>query len=409
MFLFEGINCKKTTTVEEIKETTEELVDMTLYMKQHRINFNNSDPVCCRQFSELLHANEEELVDKIVSTYIKPSPIQSAALPVVLSKRDVLCIAPTGSGKTLVYALGGLLNVYRNNHFDSKSTKMLIIVPTKELMIQIKHYIQSYFDISTSTIDKLHTYKNVVLVSTPLILLRAIENKQVELDLDVLVIDEADKLLNKQFIKDIQVIHKHLKTKQTIMTSATFPQDLEVIAKMMMHDTVRITVGNRSANSNITQTLKYCGSKQGKLLELKNMVIEGIKPPLLVFVNDSDTARKLYKSFKNEILNVEVLHAYKTPQQRKMVMQRFKDGDIWVLITTDVLARGIDLEIALVVNYDVPIDHKTYIHRIGRTGRQKKGHALTFYTDMDISKLKKIVNVMKESGNVVPDHLMQLK
>ena len=427
MFLFEGTSINKKQikaliATEEDSHTldtpSESIVvppnytdeEMSAYSKSNHINVQNAPVDCINSFFELLDDDKEKsYISKIAQTYSKPTPIQSCAVSYILQQRDTLCIAPTGSGKTLVYVLGGILQLMRKNNLNSSTTKMLIVVPTKELMIQIKSYIQKYFEITVGMIDKLHKYKQPILVSTPLLLVRAIDNKQVTLDLDVFVMDEADKLLNKQFIKDIQHIHKNLKTKQVIMTSATFPHDLELIAKMMMHDAIRVTVGNRGANVNIDQKLVYCGNTQGKLLEMKNMILEGIKPPILIFVNDVDSGRKLFRELKNEIVKLGILHAFLTPQQRKQVMSKFIAGDIWVLITSDVLSRGIDMDIEMVINYDAPVDSKTYIHRIGRTGRQRKGYAITFYTNYDIDSMKKIVNVMKETGMTIPAHLLQVQ
>eukprot|EP00835_Amoeboradix_gromovi_P005900 NODE_610_length_6054_cov_0.409908.p3 type:complete len:438 gc:universal NODE_610_length_6054_cov_0.409908:267-1580(+) len=430
MFLFEGTSinkkqikqCKnngsklspllsKVAVVHNIEQnqkfTQEEMVE---YSKENHINIQNAPIHCIKSYSELVRGEVElAIISKILDKYSAPTPIQRSAIHYILKNRDTLCIAPTGSGKTLVYVLGGILQLVRNNSILSDTTKMLIVVPTKELMIQIKSYIQQHFDVSVGMIDKLHKYKQAILVSTPLLLVRAIDNNQVTLDLDVFIMDEADKLLNKQFISDIQHIHKNLKAKQVIMTSATFPHDLEVIAKMMMHDSIRITVGNRGANRNITQKMIYCGNAQGKLLQMKNMILDGIKPPILIFVNDVDSGRKLYRELENKIMKLGILHAYLTPQQRKQVMSKFIAGDIWVLISSDVLSRGIDINIEMVINYDAPVDNKTYIHRIGRTGRQREGHAVTFYTNADIDNIKKIVNVMKETGMEVPEHLLHVQ
>ena len=428
MFLFAGTTIQKKQLKQENKSDVKEkgkvsvdienvvipeaftIDEMTLFSKSNHINVQNAPIHCIKSYFELVDNEEErQFLTKIVANYSSPTPIQSTAISYILQKRDTLCIAPTGSGKSLVYVLGGVLQLFRNNHISSNSTKMLVLVPTKELMIQIKSYIQKYFDVNVGMIDKLHKYKQPILICTPLLLVRAIDNKQVKLDLDVFIMDEADKLLNKQFSKDIQHIHKHLKSKQVIMTSATFSHDLELIAKMMMHDAIRVTVGNRGANPNIEQKMVFCGNAQGKLLEMKNMILDGIKPPILIFVNDIDSGRKLYKELKNEILNLDILHAYKTPQQRKQIMSKFINGELWVLITSDVLSRGIDMDVEMVINYDVPLDSKTYIHRIGRCGRQRKGYAITFYTTADIEHLKKIVNVMKESGIKVPDHLLEVE
>ena len=186
---------------------------------------------------------------------------------------------------------------------------------------------------------------------------------------------------------------------------------VEELAKSCMPNPVTLTVGKKvGASTAIAQKLIYCGSEEGKVLAMRQLVAAGLRPPVLVFVQSVDRAKQLFRELVYDGINVDVMHAERTQAQRDQVIVQFRTGAIWVLICTDLMARGIDFKgVNLVVNYDFPQTTVSYIHRIGRTGRGgRSGEAVTFFTNDDVGFLRSIANVMKQSGCEVPDWMTGL-
>lgn len=219
-----------------------------------------------------------------------------------------------------------------------------------------------------------------------------------------IVFDEADKLFDKTFVEQTDEILSACSDPRLrkSMFSATIPSNVEEIAQSIMTDPVRVIIGHKEgANANIDQRLVFCGSEEGKLIAVRQMVQDGeFKPPIIIFLESIARAKALYHELMYDGLNVDVLHAERTQQQRDKIIESFKSGDLWCLICTDVLARGVDFKgVNLVINYDVPTTAQAYVHRIGRTGRNnRQGRAVTFYTKLDTLTIKPIINVMKQSG-----------
>lgn len=155
----------------------------------------------------------------------------------------------------------------------------------------------------------------------------------------------------------------------------------------------------------------YVGNEEGKLLAVRNLFKEGFEPPILIFVETKERADYLFKELIYENINVDIISSERTQQQRDNTMRSFRQGKIWVLICTELLGRGIDFKgVNLVINYDFPKSGISYVHRIGRSGRAGKiGHAITYFTDDDLPYLKKIVNIIRETGCKVPDYMLELK
>lgn len=174
------------------------------------------------------------------------------------------------------------------------------------------------------------------------------------------------------------------------------------MAHSIMRDPIRVIIGHKeAASSSIQQKLVYTGNEEGKLLAIRQMIHESeFKPPIIIFLQSITRAKALFHELLYDRLNVDVIHAERTPKQRDEVIKRFKNGDVWVLITTDVIARGVDFKgVNMVINYDVPQSAQAYVHRIGRTGRGgRTGRAVTFFTKEDTQAVKPIINVMKQSG-----------
>lgn len=186
------------------------------------------------------------------------------------------------------------------------------------------------------------------------------------------------------------------------MFSATIPSSVEETANSIMNDPVRVIIGHKeAANTNIEQKLIFCGNEEGKLIAIRQLVQQGeFKPPIIIFLESIARAKALYHELMYDRINVDVIHAERTAIQREKIIERFKTGELWCLICTDVLARGIDFKgVNLVINYDVPTTAQAYVHRIGRTGRGgRSGKAVTLYTKLDSVAIKPIINVMKQSG-----------
>ena len=194
--------------------------------------------------------------------------------------------------------------------------------------------------------------------------------------------------------------------------SATLPEQVEELARNVLRDPLRITVGERSAASDLVQQrLLYVGSEEGKLLGLRQLLSQGVQPPLLVFVQSQDRAEQLFKTLRYEKLNVDVLHGGSSAGHREGVLEKFRLGTVWMLITTEVLGRGMDFKgVNMVVNYDCPTTRAEYIHRIGRTGRAgRRGQAVTLYTEADVGHLRMIASVMHSSGSYVQPWMLNLK
>ncbi|KAK9480317.1 P-loop containing nucleoside triphosphate hydrolase protein [Lipomyces japonicus] len=363
--------------------------------------------------------NISELLKKAVKSlnFASPTPIQSEAVPALVLDRDLIACAPTGSGKTLAYALP---IVHRLQKHSTKGVRALIIVPTKELATQISAqftllskngdlkvtYLSKSIIAKLSSPDTLTRAAPDVLVCTPLRLVHAIKSGLDLSQVRHLILDEADRLFETGFdgqTDDILLALKSSGNVQKAFFSATITSGVEQLANGIMTSPLRIIVGRggTSASESVEQKLVYAGSEEGKLIAIRQMLKTGeLVPPVLVFVQSIDRANALFNELVYDGVNVDVIHGERTESQRKKIIERFKKAEIWVLICTDVLARGIDVHgVNLVINYDVPQSSQAYIHRIGRTGRAgKKGTAVTYFTKQDLESIKSVINVMKESG-----------
>ncbi|CEG77307.1 hypothetical protein RMATCC62417_12087 [Rhizopus microsporus] len=413
---------KKSTIFKNVEEAN-------LFRKQHKIKVYGTDvPNPFRTFEDLAspaYNLESKLYNNLMSmAYTTPTPVQMQSIPIMLNGRDIMSCAPTGSGKTMAYLLPIIQDLKKPE--KKVSYRALVIAPTRELAQQIareaNHLAQGTklrvnVLAKATAADKAQTpesrQKFDILVTTPLRLVYAIKENEVDLSaVRHLVLDEADKLLEKGFLGQTDEIFAACTstTIQKSLFSATFSSHIEELAKSVMKDPIRIVIGAKNAATDtIKQELLFTGTEAGKRIALRQLIQRGLKPPVLIFVQSIDRAKELFHELVFDGINVEVIHSDRTKAQRDNIINQFRIGKIWVLIATDLMARGLDFKgVNLVINYDFPQSVASYIHRIGRTGRAgRAGEAVTYYTQEDFPYLKKVVNVMKESGCDVPDWMLK--
>lgn len=347
----------------------------------------------------------------------EPTAVQAETLPAMMLGRDVAACAPTGSGKTLAYAVPAV-QLLQKSKKKEKRVRCLVVVPTQELAQQVYGVFCGLVggtSLCACVLDKSRASRfgprggrYDVMVATPLRLLGLVESGVVDLGgVELLVLDEADKLFEAGFAGQTDAVVEACggsgEGVQKAMFSATMPSGVEAIAEGMMVSPVRVIVGRKEgASETIEQEVVYTGSEHGKLVAIRRMFGEGgFEPPAIVFVQSIQRAKALYHELVYDGVNVDVIHGERTSRQREVVIERFKEGKIWVLICTEVLGRGIDFRgVNLVLNYDVPESAQAYVHRIGRTGRAGRvGRAVTYYTKKDEGAIQAVVNVMRQSGS----------
>ncbi|XP_077298707.1 DExD-box helicase 52 [Arctopsyche grandis] len=374
----------------------------------------------------------QALVDNLIQCgYTEPTPVQRQAMPAMLKRRQMIACAPTGSGKTAAF----LIPLLHELKSPQRGPRALILCPTRELAKQTyrealrlsngTNLIVNF--VPKITQDKIESKKALfrktdLLISTPNRLCFLLDHDLKPINLESvkwLVIDEADKLFegsetsDSDFRPQLEKVLRECWAEASLsLFSATQTPILLDWCRRNMDQLLCITVGQRNAaTSLVSQELSYVGSEYGKLVAFRQLVQQGLKPPVLVFVQSKDRAKQLFKELLYDGINVDVIHADRTQLQRDNVVRSFRIGKIWVLICTELMGRGIDFRgVSLVINYDFPPSGISYVHRIGRAGRAgQKGRAVTFFTQDDIPNLKSIVTVMKQSGCKVPEYMLTLK
>lgn len=351
----------------------------------------------------------------------EPTPIQRQAIPVLLSGRECFACAPTGSGKTLAFACPMLMKL---KQASKDGIRAVILCPTRELAAQTTRECKKlakgkkfYIKLMTKEVARKGDFSKLpcdILISTPLRLSFAIRKRKLDLSrVEYLVLDESDKLFELSLVKQIDAVVKSCSNPSIVRSlfSATLPDSVEELARTLMHDAVRVIIGRKnSACESIKQKLVFAGSEEGKLLALHQSFAQSLNPPVLLFVQSKERAKELYGELAFEDIRAGVIHSDLSETQRVNVVDDFRAGKTWVLIATDVIARGMDFKgVNCVINYDFPDSGAAYIHRIGRCGRAgRSGEAITFYTEEDVPFLRNIANVMKSSGCEVPDWIMNL-
>ncbi|MGJ8634049.1 MAG: DEAD/DEAH box helicase [Luteolibacter sp.] len=336
--------------------------------------------------------------------YVKPTPIQVAAIPKAMKGEDLIAIAQTGTGKTAAFVLPTLHRLSEAASGKKFSgLKCLVLAPTRELAVQIVENVESYgrhFHLRVAAIyggvDEHAQIKAVrkganIIVATPGRLMDLMERQKVDFrGLEVLVLDEADRMLHMGFLPDIEKIVEEVpRRRQTLMFSATFPKDVESLAKRFLYEPKKVQVGKRV---NPTETVKQSVYEVPPHLK-SALLLAFLKEPefgkVLVFVRMKDGANRLTDFLIKERVKVVKLHSSRTQDQRSKALRDFKEGGAQVLVATDIVARGIDIDgVTHVVNYDFPVNPEDYVHRVGRTGRaEAHGEAISFVPKGDLNLL----------------------
>jgi len=320
--------------------------------------------------------------------YTQPTPIQARAIPIVLQGRDLLAAAQTGTGKTAGFTLPMLqrLRAVRpdGNRSSRQALRALVLVPTRELAAQVQDSVRTYgkYVRATSTT----VYGGVgfqpqvtalrrgveILVATPGRLLDHIQQRTVDLSkIEILVLDEADRMLDMGFIHDIRRVVAMLpKQRQTLLFSATFSEEIRALAGQFQHEPQTVEVARRNAPIELVTQVVHPVDKDRRRELLTHLVQTGDWRQVLVFCKTKHGASRLAELLERDGIESDAIHGNKSQPQRMRALKRFKDGELQVLVATDIAARGIDIDsLPHVVNFDLPNVPEDYVHRIGRTGR----------------------------------------
>ena len=350
--------------------------------------------------------------------YDTPTPIQGEAIPHVLDGRDVLGCAQTGTGKTAAFAIPIIERLLP--HGARQHIRVLIVTPTRELAIQIQENLEAYgrhTPLRSTVIfggvgqnPQVRALKQGVdvLVATPGRLLDLKDQGFVHLDrLEVLVLDEADRMLDMGFIHDIRKILKAVPSqRQTLFFSATMPDAIAELSRTILTDPVRVEVTPASTTAETVRQQVYYTNKDLK----KNLFLHILKDPdidqALVFSRTKHGADRIVRHLKKKNIRAAAIHGNKSQNQRQKALQDFKDGKLRLLIATDIASRGIDIkELRHVINYDVPNEPESYVHRIGRSGRAgEAGHAISICEPEENAYIRDIERLIGQSIDVVEDH-----
>ena len=358
----------------------------------------------------------------VTEGYTIPTPIQEQAIPIVLQGRDLIGCAQTGTGKTAAFAIPILqiLHEKRKLRNEPARIKALIVTPTRELAIQIGESFTSYGRHTglthTVVFGGVSQYQQTlalkrgvdILIATPGRLLDLVTQKFINLrQIDIFVLDEADRMLDMGFIHDVKRIIAIIpKERQTLFFSATMPPAITKLASTILTDPARVEVTPQSSTVDIIdQSLYYVdkGSKNGLLLHLLNG--ENVTSAL-IFARTKHGADKVVRILDKNGVTAEAIHGNKSQNARQGALERFKNRKIKALVATDIAARGIDIdELSHVINFELPNVPETYVHRIGRTGRAgHEGQAISFCDTEERAYLKDIEKLIGKSIPVVKDH-----
>jgi ATP-dependent RNA helicase RhlE len=354
------------------------------------------------------------------SGYTIPTPIQAEAIPSLLEGRDLLGCAQTGTGKTAAFALPILNRLVENpKKAPPKHTRVLVLTPTRELAIQVHESFQTYGKnlslkqvvifggVGQSPQVKAMSAGVDVLVATPGRLLDLIEQGLVKLtNLEVFVLDEADRMLDMGFIHDIKKILKLLPAKRhNLFFSATMPPVIEKLANSILSNPIRVEVTPVSSTAELISQTVMLVDRENKRPLLKHILADANFKRVIVFSRTKHGANKIVDYLEKAGIIAEAIHGNKSQTARQKALENFRSGKIRVLIATDIAARGIDIDdITHVVNYDLPNESESYVHRIGRTARAgASGIAISFCDAEEKAFLRDIEKLIGKNIPVVSE------
>lgn len=367
-----------------------------------------------------------------LTKFAKPTPIQSISWPFLLDGKDVIGVAETGSGKTFAFGVPAINNIITSGE-ENPGLSVLCISPTRELALQIYDNLQEltkntsiscvaiYGGVSKDDqINKIRQGANVI-VATPGRLVDLINDGAVDLSLiNYLVLDEADRMLEKGFEEDIKHIigSTNAHNRQTLMFTATWPKEVRELANAFMHNPVKLTIGDRdelSANKRITQIVEVLDDKFQKELKLISLLnkyqhgSDGHDNKILVFALYKKEASRIESLLRRNKFKVAAIHGDLSQQQRTQALNSFKLGDCNLLLATDVAARGLDIpNVKYVINLTFPLTIEDYVHRIGRTGRAgQSGVAHTLFTEDEKHLSGALCNILRGANQPVPEQLLK--
>lgn len=370
------------------------------------------------QFSEL--NLEDSVLDALdAMNFRECTPVQEHTIPVILEGKDLIGVAQTGTGKTAAYLLP-VLNQLSKGNYPEDAINCIIMAPTRELAMQIDQQMEgfSYFMPASSVAvyggndgirfeqeKKGLTLGADVVIATPGRLISHLSLGYVDLSkVSFFILDEADRMLDMGFAEDFMQIVKYLpKERQTIMFSATMPTKIQQLAKTILTNPVEVKLAVSKPAEKIIQAAYICYEAQ-KLGIIESLFKEQQPERVIIFASSKIKVKEVTKALKRLKLNVGEMHSDLDQSQREAIMHEFRNGRINMLVATDIVARGIDIDdIRLVINYDVPHDSEDYVHRIGRTARANNdGCAIIFVSETEQNKFKQIENFLEKEIYKIP-------
>lgn len=345
------------------------------------------------------------------SNYEAPYPIQIEAIPALLQGKDLLGLAPTGSGKTAAYILPILQQLLSKEAPRDRAVPVLVIVPTRELAVQVAEVVENFSRFLPRRIKSLAIFGGVsinpqmmklggteILIATPGRLIDLMGRNSVNISrIQTLVIDEADKVLQMGFREEMEHILEYVpKKKQTLMFSATMDGEVEELIQKLLNDPVRVQVAADDFTPDLIKQSAYRVSPETKGPFLRQLIQSGDWKQILIFASSIRTADNVVGKLVKNGIDAVAFHGDKSQGARTEALAKFKSGKTRVLVATDLAARGIDIQaLPLVINYELPRSPKDYIHRIGRTGRAgMEGEAISLITPEEMHHFKVIQKKM---------------
>jgi len=351
----------------------------------------------------------------------KPSIIQHKAVPILMKGTDVIAQAQSGTGKTGAFSIGSLNNVDE----DLKETQVIILAPTRELADQTFKVItelSSYTKVTSCKViggtrvqDGIQELRKIphVIVGTPGRILDMLLKKHIYTEhIKTLIIDEADEMLSQGFREMIHNIFNYIPKKTQVgLFSATFPEELLELSNQFMNNPEKVLVKKESLTlEGISQyyiNVKHHNWKYDVLTDIYNTINIA---QCIIYINSKNRLQEIYHQLIKDNFPVGMIHGNLMTHEREQIMNQFRQGEIRILLSTDLLSRGIDIQqLSLVINYDLPIQKETYIHRIGRSGRYgRKGVAINFVTDRDLQDMAEIETFYNTKINIMPENISEI-